>query len=307
MLRLPMICALAAFAFTAPLLAACSSENTPAKTIDAAQSADNAEKMVIKTKLAEILAAQSEESKARYNMRNPAQTLEFFGIEPGMKIAEALPGGGWYSKILIPFLGDEGSLTGMDYSVNMWPEFGSFATAEFIENRKSWPAEWTARTQEWRMGSNAGVDAYTFGTRKTSQDGTYDAVLFIRALHNLSRFESKGGYMTQAIADTHAMLRPGGIAAVVQHSGPESNSDEWAIGSNGYLKKSAVIAAFEAAGFELAGDSDINHNPKDIPSESDNVWRLPPTLRNSKDNPELKAKLEAVGESNRMTLKFRKL
>ena len=134
MLRLPMICALAAFAFTAPLLAACSSENTPAKTIDAAQSADNAEKMVIKTKLAEILAAQSEESKARYNMRNPAQTLEFFGIEPGMKIAEALPGGGWYSKILIPFLGDEGSLTGMDYSVNMWPEFGSFATAEFIEN-----------------------------------------------------------------------------------------------------------------------------------------------------------------------------
>jgi len=74
--------------------------------------------------------------------------------------------------------------------------------------------------------------------------------LFVRALHNLSRFEAKGGYLTQAIADTHALLKSGGIVGVVQHAGPESNSDEWATGSNGYLKKSAVIAAFTAAGFD---------------------------------------------------------
>ena len=83
-------------------------------------------------------------------------------------------------------------------------------------------------------------------------------------------------------------------------------SDEFADGSHGYLKKSFVIAAAEAAGFEFVAESDVNANPKDQPSEDDIVWRLPPSLRTSQDDPELRAELEAVGESNRMTLKFRK-
>lgn len=260
-----------------------------------------------KTKLTAVLAMQDDAAKARYDARNPAATLEFFGIAPGMKVAEALPGGGWYSKILIPYLGDDGHLTGLDYSIKMWPEFGGFATPEFVENKKSWPATWTADAQDWRGGSSAGIDAATFGTRNMDADGTYDAVLFIRALHNLSRFEAKGGFMTEAIADAHAMLKSGGIVGVVQHEGPETNSDEWASGSNGYLKKSAVIAAFQASGFELVGDSDINANPKDVPSETDGVWRLPPSIRGGDADAELKAKMEAIGESNRMTLKFRKL
>ena len=260
-----------------------------------------------KAKLTAVLAMQDDKIKARYDARNPAATLEFFGIKPGMKVTEALPGGGWYSKILIPYLGNEGHLTGIDYSINMWPEFGGFATAEFIENKKTWPATWTEGAQEWRSGSKAVIDAQTFGTRDAAQDGSYDAALFIRAMHNLSRFEAKGGYMSSAIAETHAMLKPGGIVGVVQHSGPESNSDEWAVGSKGYLKKSAVIAAFEAGGFELVGDSDINANPADVPSESDSVWRLLPSLRGNDDNPDMKAKMEAIGESNRMTLKFKKI
>jgi len=77
-----------------------------------------------------ILAAQSDKAKARYDARHPQETLEFFGIAPGMKVADALPGGGWYSKILIPYLGDEGHMIGMDYSLKMWPEFGGFANAE---------------------------------------------------------------------------------------------------------------------------------------------------------------------------------
>ena len=190
--------------------------------------------------------------------------------------------------------------------MKMWPNF-SFMTPERIEAKKTWPADWTADAQEWRMGSNAGIDAYTFGARDGSQDGTYDAVLFIRAMHNFSRFEDTGGFLTEAVADTHAMLKTGGIAGVVQHSGPESNSDEWANGSKGYLKKSAVIAAFQAQGFKLIGDSDINENPKDTPSEDDFVWRLPPSLNGSKDDPEKKAAMEAIGESNRMTLKFEKM
>ena len=318
------LCLSAAFA---ALLAACGSAEeaankmaeaageTGAAVTDAAKSAaqkaamaakDEAAMAAHKTKLAAVLAVQDQKAKTRYQYRRPAKTLDFLGVTPGMKIAEALPGGGWYSKILIPYLGDEGALTGIDYSLEMWPEFGGFANEAFIEKKKTWPADWTAGAQEWRGGSKAELGAFTFGARDTAQDGSYDAVLFVRALHNLSRFEAKGGYLTQAIADTHALLKSGGIVGVVQHAGPESNSDEWATGSNGYLKKSAVIAAFTAAGFELVGDSDLNANPADVPSESDSVWRLLPSLRGAKDDPEMGEKMKAIGESNRMTLKFMK-
>jgi len=259
------------------------------------------------TALAAILDAQDDKAKARYDARHPQETLEFFGIEPGMTVAEALPGGGWYSKILIPYLGNDGTLIGVDYAIEMWPEFGGFATEEFIEKKKTWPETWVAGAEEWRAGSEGDIKAFAFGNRDAALDGTVDAVLFIRAMHNLSRFEEKGGYMTKALADAYALLKPGGIVGIVQHQGPEGNSDEWASGSNGYLKKSAVIAKMKAAGFELVAESGINENAKDVPSEEDMVWRLPPTLGTSKEDPELKATLEAVGESNRMTLLFKKV
>lgn len=257
-------------------------------------------------RLNDALAAQDDKAKARYDARNPAATLEFFGIAPGMTVVEALPGGGWYSKILLPYLGDEGHLVGVDYSLEMWPEFGGFANAEFLEKKKSWPAEWTGKAMEWRGGSNAKVSAFTFGTRDTSMDGTVDAVLFIRAMHNLARFDEKGGYLGQALDDTYALLKPGGVVGIVQHQGPEANEDDWADGNNGYLKKSAVIARMQAAGFTLAGESAINENAMDNPSNTDIVWRLPPSLGTSRDNPELAAKMKEIGESNRMTLLFKK-
>ena len=82
--------------------------------------------------------------------------------------------------------------------------------------------------------------------------------------------------------------------------------DDWATGKNGYLKKSFVVAQFEANGFELADESEVNANPKDQPTTDDFVWRLPPSLRTSRDNPELMAQLKAIGETSRMTLKFKK-
>ena len=253
-----------------------------------------------------VLGAQSDKAKARYEARRPRETLEFFGITPGMKIADALPGGGWYSKILIPYLGDDGHMIGMDYSLKMWPEFGGFANAEFLEKKKSWAVEWVEGAQDWRAGTQGGISAFTFGDRNTAMDGQMDAVLFIRALHNLSRFESKGGYLTEALADSYALLKSGGIVGVVQHQGPEGNDDEWAMGQNGYLKKSQLVAHFQAAGFEFVKESPHNENAKDVPSNEDIVWRLPPSLGTSKDNPELKAQMEAIGESNRMTLLFKK-
>ncbi len=134
-----------------------------------------------------------------------------------------------------------------------------------------------------------------------------DAVLFIRALHNLNRFtDEESPYMSDTLAETFRVLKPGGIAGVVQHSGPETNSDDWANGSNGYLKKSAVIAAFEAAGFEYVGSSDINANAADVPSEEEFVWRLPPSRSGTEEGSPERAAYDAIGESNRMTLKFRK-
>ena len=131
-------------------------------------------------------------------------------------------------------------------------------------------------------------------------------VFFPRVLHNLARFEAEGGYLTMALADAYAVLKPGGTFGIVQHEARDDMSDEFADGSRGYLKKSFVIAAVEAAGFEFVAESDINANPKDRPGNDDIVWRLPPTLGTSRQDPELRAELEAVGESNRMTLKFRK-
>ena len=253
-------------------------------------------------KLEAILAAQPEKAQARYGARHPAQTLEFFGIKPGMAVGEALPGGGWYTKILVPYLGEEGKLVGIDYSLDMWPEF-SFANEEFIAKKKNWPAEFVTKAAEWAPADGAAISATTFGDAAGDNAGTLDAVLFIRALHNLSRFETEGQYMTKALANTHSLLKPGGIVGVVQHSAPATAEDSWAVGSKGYLKQANVVAAFDAAGFELIKKSGVNANPKDKPTGDDSVWRLPPSLSGSDETKDARM---AIGESNRMTLLFKK-
>lgn len=256
-------------------------------------------------RLAKALAAQPEETQARYQYRHPQETLEFFGIAPGMVVMEALPGGGWYSKILLPYLGAEGQLLGADYSMDMYPLFGFFSE-ERLKKQSTWVQDFPVEAKEWAGDDGAAVTAFSFGSMPDEMIGTADAVLFVRALHNLARFEKDGGFLTAALKNAHDVLKPGGIVGVVQHQARESMSDEWAGGQNGYLKQSFVIAKMEEFGFEYVGSSDINQNEKDQPTESDIVWRLPPSLATSRDNPELKAELEAIGESNRMTLTFRK-
>jgi len=304
----------AVFTVSTVTLAACGQAKSGAEAVKdtASKAASQAGETVKKTaktashsaKLAAVLASQDDTVKARYTYRRPQKTLEFFGITPGMTVAEALPGGGWYSKILLPYLGDNGGLIGIDYSLEMWPHFGGFANAEFLEKKKSWPAEWTATAKAWPGGDKSDISAFTFGNRNNALDGTADAVLFIRAMHNLNRFSNEGDYMGQALADSHALLKSGGILGIVQHRGPEANSDEWAAGQNGYLKQSTVIAKVEAAGFKLVEASELNANPQDKPGAEDIVWRLPPSLGTSRDNPDLQAKMKSIGESDRMTLKF---
>ena len=256
-------------------------------------------------RLAASLGAQPEETQARYQYRHPQETLEFLGLKPGMTVVEGLPGRGWYTKVLLPYLGKDAHLIGADYSLQMYPLF-SFATEEFLEEHKTWTTDWVADAESWSGEDGPTLAAFHFGSMPEDLAGTADAVFFARVLHNLARFESEGDYLTTALSDSFSILKPGGVFGVVQHHARDDMSDSFADGSHGYLKKSFVIAAAEQAGFEFVAESDINVNSLDQPGEDDIVWRLPPSLGTSEKNPELRAELEAVGESNRMTLRFRK-
>jgi predicted methyltransferase len=257
-----------------------------------------------KDSLTSVIASRSAEDKARDGARHPLETLEFFQIKPGMTVAEGLPGGGWYTRILANYLGGKGTLYGVNYPDRLWPML-SFATPEWIAGRiaanDSFPAEVATFTDN-------GITArgFTFESVPPEVQGTVDRVLLIRALHNLNRFEKQAGTRTRALAAVHTMLKKDGLVGVVQHRAPESVSAEWAEGNAGYLNEAAVIVMFEEAGFELVADSDINANPLDQPAGDDVVWRLPPSLRGSEEDPKQREAMLAVGESDRMTLLFRK-
>ncbi len=254
-------------------------------------------------KLEAVLEAQSEETKARYQYRHPKETLEFFGVEPGMTVVDTLPGNPWYAGILIDYLGPDGKVVGADYSEDMWTKFGDFSPPAGA--KATWAADWTADAESWRDDDgDAAVGAFAYGSAPDDMAGTVDVVLMIRAVHHFNRLE--GDYFAEALADSMKVLKPGGIVGVVQHRAQEDMPDDWANGDNGYVKQSQIVSAFEAAGFELAGSSDVNANPADRPTAEEFVWRLPPTLATSRDNDELKAQMMAIGESDRMTLKFKK-
>lgn len=278
---------------------------TDESTDASAENPANMEPAADQNRLAAVLDAQPEDVRARYGFRHPQETLEFFGIEPGMTVVEGLPGRGWYTKLLLPYLGKEGRLVGANYELDMWPNF-PFGTEEFVEKQRTWTTDWPAGAEEWRDEDSATVDAFLFRTMPESLVGTADVVFHARVLHNLANFEDEGGYLTAALADSFAVLKPGGTMGIVQHHAREEMSDAFADGSHGYLKKSFVIAVAEQAGFEFVAESEVNVNPNDQPTEDDIVWRLPPSFATSKEDPELRAEIEAIGESNRMTLKFRK-
>ena len=257
--------------------------------------------------LAELLQSQPDDVKARYQYRHPLETLEFFGVEPGMTVVEGLPDGGWYTKLLAPYLGSEGRIVAISYPLDLWPLF-FFATDEFLQEKSTWTVDFPVETEEWRDENSASVSAHMFGSVPEDIANTADVVFFARVLHNLANFQNagEGNFLEEALMDAFSVLKPGGTLGVVQHHARDDMSDDFANGTHGYLKKDYVIAQAEAVGFEFVAESDINANAKDQPSEEDIVWRLPPSYNGTGDDPELRAAVDAIGESNRMTLKFRK-
>jgi predicted methyltransferase len=232
------------------------------------------------------------EHTARDGFRNPAATLGFFGLDAGQSVIEITPGAGWYTEILAPALKGQGKLM----AAIVDPASASSERAQ----------EYYAKgNQAFRDKLAAAPDLYgevvvvEFSSAEPSfgAEGSADLVVTFRNVHNWT-----GAGTDQAMFNAFfSVLKPGGVLGVVEHRAAEGTSTEDSAKS-GYLTESNVIGLAEQAGFQLAEKSEINANPKDTKDHPNGVWNLPPVLRVAEG--EDKAKYEAIGESDRMTLKF---
>jgi predicted methyltransferase len=236
--------------------------------------------------------ARRDGDRARDDWRNPAETLAFFDVRPEHTVVEALPGGGWYTRILLPYTEQSGGYIAINYPMAVLEAiFGDRMTDERRAAAQGLEETFPVEAAAW----GGTVDAMTrFGEVSDVLAGTVDRVLYIRALHNMART----GNLEMAVNDAWTLLAPGGIAGVVQHRAPADEADARADGSRGYLREADVIAAFEARGFVLEGTSEINANPNDPADADGGVWTRLPSSQTDE--------ARAIGETDRMTLRFRK-
>ena len=226
---------------------------------------------------------RSDKNKTRDQYRHPVETLSFFGFSPEMTVVEITPGGGWYTEILAPALKGKGKLYGAHY-----PDTGE--DNYYSKSRKNLVK---------KLASNdvfSEVVLTDFIPRKQSElapEGSADMVLTFRNLHN---WKDEG--VEQVFNDAFTALKPGGVLGVVEHRLPAGVAPEKAVG---YVSEANTIKQAKAAGFRFAGASEVNANPKDMAQHPKGVWTLPPSLA-LKDQD--KEKYLAIGESDRMTLKF---
>jgi predicted methyltransferase len=227
---------------------------------------------------------RSAENRARDKYRHPAETLSFFGLQPDMTVVEIWPGGGWYTEVLAPLLKD-----GTLYAAHVNPA-ASEGSAKSVEKFKQ-------KLASSDVYSNVKLTHFGKGDYDAlAPAGSADMVLTFRNVHNWYG----GGYAADAFKAFYKALKPGGVLGVVDHRLPEERADD-AMKGSGYMKVSTVRKLAEDAGFKFAGASDVNANPKDTADYPEGVWTLPPTYTlGDKD----KAKYAAIGESDRMTLKF---
>jgi predicted methyltransferase len=261
---------------TAPVAAADQpAETTPPAAIPAADPIDV------------ILAGswRSDSNKARDAYRHPKETLAFFGVKPESNVIEIAPGGGWYTEILAPLLKANGQYTAA---------FANDASSDYAKrNNEKFRAKLAEDAERFGAATLAEFDpkAPNLGT-----EGTADVVLTFRNVHNWIG----GGSAPSMFAAFNTALKPGGVLGVVEHraaAGANLPADD----RSGYVDTETVIKLATDAGFQLVEQSEINANPKDSKDYEKGVWTLPPSLALGDVD---RDKYLAIGESDRMTLKF---
>lgn len=221
--------------------------------------------------------------------RHPAQTLSFFGVEPGKTVVEITPGGGWYSEILAPLLRDKGTYVAAVVDPMAVAEGKA---RDYQQRGRDGLEKKLAGTPA--LYDKAKIVGYDPKAPKFGPDNSADVVLTFRNVHNWRSANQAEGMFK----GFYSVLKPGGVLGVVEH---RAKADVPADDKSGYVGQAQVIAMAEAAGFKLAGSSEINANPRDTKDHPNGVWTLPPV--NNHDAAD-DAKYKAIGESDRMTLRF---
>jgi predicted methyltransferase len=244
-------------------------------------------------KAAIVAAATSKVRKPgnadRDRFRHPAETLELFGFKPTMTVLEYGPGEGWYTELLAPAVAKKGKLLATNGDPNGPVDARSTFYAERFKLLLERAPELYGKVETVTVDGKA---------PKLGHEGTVDLAIVMRGLHGMVN----AGKLDEWLAAIHTSLKPSGVLGIEEHRAlPDANPLE--VSKKGYLPEKWVIEKIEAAGFKLAGKSELNANPKDSKDYADGVWTLPPTLKlGDKD----KEKYTAIGESDRMTLKFTK-
>jgi predicted methyltransferase len=245
-------------------------------------------------------AHRSEANIERNRYRHPVGTLTFFGLQDGMTVMEIWPGGGWYTEIIAPVMKDHGEfiVAGWDVDVPDQPGYRYNLQEAMLEKFAAAPEIYGE------------VKVQPYSPPQSASLGEADSVDLLLTFRNTHGWINDG-LAADVYAEFARVLKPGGVLGVVQHRGDEG-ADAVESAKTGYVPEAAVIAMAEAAGLVLDGRSEVNANPADDHAHEFGVWTLPPTLRACRDIEDdaekaaCAAKYQAIGESDRMTLRFRK-
>jgi predicted methyltransferase len=208
-------------------------------------------------------------------------------------VVDYVPAGGWYTRILVPYLGPQGRYVAMGPDVRL----------ENQRNQDYWGGQdgkIRSEIAESGVAGGAPVSGFQSDAVPAELAGTVDRVLIFREVHN----QFRNGWLHRDLTAIRNVLKPDGLVGIVQHRANEDAPFARRDGSTGYLREKDLVALMDAYGFELVSKSEVNANPKDTKDWPQGVWMLPPSLRGATD--ETRPRLQAVGESDRMTMLFRK-
>ncbi|MGH1420751.1 MAG: class I SAM-dependent methyltransferase [Hyphomonas sp.] len=280
---------------------ACGPKDAPAEPAEQAETSAPAESeaKVSMIDAALISSLRSDEEKARDQWRHPKETLAFFEVEPNSTVAEIWPGGGWYSNILAPYLAAEGQLimVGLDPSAVEDPD---------TRARYEGYVAKTVETYSDPKFGNVKHTAFSHASGPIAEPESVDVVVSFRNVHNWMA----NGYADKLFVDAAAALKPGGILGIVEHRLPSTQTQD-PTGASGYVHEDYVKGLADAAGLEFVAASEINANPADTADHPFGVWTLQPNSRTKGRDGTVVEGFDAeaalaIGESDRMTLKFRK-